>query len=152
MNNTGKGDSMGSKRYGSRGTIITSDKSTHITQTGSGSSNRRTSWGDVLSKKWENRMTRDPDSSEAHNIDAIRKHIILNKLNVSSQPRMERLKTALTHASEPKGASYKKARTLDQKRWDSYNLDTEIKYKEEYVPKRKNMNSQEFIDSYIPKK
>ena len=50
---------------------------------------------------------------------------------------MERLKTALTHSSEPRGASWEKARTLDQKRWDSYNLDTELKYKEEYVPKNR---------------
>mgnify|MGYP003153727604 CR=1 FL=1 len=112
--------------------------SSHTSKTGTGSSSRRTSWGDVLSKKWENRMMRDPESSEAQNIDAIRKHIILKKLNVTSQPRMERLKTALTHSYGASGeVSYQKARTLDQKRWDSYNLGTELKYKEEYVPKNR---------------
>ena len=126
---------MSNKRYGSRGSIITSGRTKHTSQTESGSSSRRTSWGDVLSKKWENRVMSDPVMGQ--NIDAIRKGIILRKLNVTSQPRMERLKTALTHASEPRGASYEKARTLDQKRWDSYNTGTELKYKEEYVPKRK---------------
>jgi len=103
------------KRYGSRGTILTSSKSTHTTRTGSGSSNRRTSWGDVLSKKWENRITgNNPDSVEAHNIDAIRKQIILNKLNVSSQGRMNRLKQALTQPYGSTGkVSYQKARSYD---------------------------------------
>lgn len=91
--------------------------------TGTGSSSRRSSWPDVLSKRWENRITgNDPDSIEAHNIDAIRKHIILKKLNVNTQPRMNRLKQALT---QPYGASgevsYQKARSYDDvldDRWD----------------------------------
>jgi len=140
------------KRYGSRGTILTSGKSTHTSQTGSGSSSRRTSWGDPLSKRWENRRMRDPESTAAQNIDANRKHYVLKTLGITNQGRMNRLKQALTHGYEPRDASWEKAKTLDQKRWDSYNLGTELKYKEEYVPKRKNMNSQEFIDSYIPKK
>jgi hypothetical protein len=125
------------KRYGSRGTIITTDRNTHTSQTGSGSSSRRTSYGDVLSKRWENRMMSDPESSEAHNIDAIRKHNVLQKLGITNQGRMNRLKTALTHGSEPRNASWAEAPTLDQKRWDSYNLGTEIKYKTEIVPKQK---------------
>ena len=127
------------KRYGSRGTIITTDRNTHTSQTGSGSSSRRTSYGDVLSKRWENRITgNNPDSIEAHNIDAIRKHIILNKLNVSSQGRMNRLKQALT---QPYGASgevsYQKAKSYEQKQWESYNTGTEMKYTKEYVPKNR---------------
>ena len=127
-----------SDRYGRRGSILTSGRTKHTSQTGSGSSSRRTSWGDVLSKKWENRMMRDPESSVAQNIDATRKHYVLNKLGITNQGRMERLKTALTHSYGASGeVSYQKARTMDQKRWDSYNLDTKLKYKEEYVPRKK---------------
>ena len=126
-----------SDRYGRRGSILTSGRTKHKSQTGSGSSSRRTSWGDVLSKKWENRMMRDPESSVAQNIDATRKHYVLNKLGITNQGRMNRLKQALTHGYEPRDASWEKAKTLDQKRWDSYNLDTELKYKEEYVPRKK---------------
>ena len=119
-----------SDRYGRRGSILTSGRTKHKSQTGSGSSSRRTSWGDVLSKKWENRMMRDPESSVAQNIDATRKHYVLNKLGITNQGRMERLKTALTHSYGASGeVSYQKARTMDQKRWDSYNLDTKLKYK-----------------------
>lgn len=39
-----------SDRYGRRGSILTSGRTKHTSQTGSGSSSRRTSWGDVLSK------------------------------------------------------------------------------------------------------
>ena len=110
------------KRYGSRGSILTSGRTKHKSQTGSGSSSRRTGYGDVLSKKWENRMKRDPESSEAHNTEQIRKHIILKKLNVTSQPRMERLKLALTHPYGRSGdVSYQKARTHDQRNWDEWN-------------------------------
>ena len=80
---------------------------------------------------------RDPESSVAQNIDATRKHYVLNKLGITNQGRMNRLKQALTHGYEPRDASWEKAKTLDQKRWDSYNLDTELKYKEEYVPRKK---------------
>ena len=73
---------MSDNRYGRRGTIITSGHTKHRSQTGTGSSSRRTDWGDFLSKKWENRMTRDPDSSEAHNIDAIRKHNVLQIMEI----------------------------------------------------------------------
>ena len=96
MNSTRKGDSMGSKRYGSRGTIITSDKSTHTSKTGSGSSSRRTSYGDPLSKKWENRTLRGEDW-RAGNIDAIRKGYVMHKLGITNQGRMDRVKLALTH-------------------------------------------------------
>ena len=121
---------MSNKRYGSRGSIITSGRTKHTSQTGSGSSSRRTGYGDVLSKKWENRMKRDPESSEAHNTDAIRKHIILNKLNVTSQARMERLKTALTHPYGRSGdVSYQKARTYDQRSWDEW--ETMVKRKKQ---------------------
>ena len=115
-------DGMSSpRRYGARGSgkTGTGRKSfdrggNYRNTTGTGSSSRRTDWGDVLSKKWENRMTRDPDSSEAHNIDAIRKHIILNKLNVNTQPRMNRLKQALTQPYGRSGdVSYQKARSYD---------------------------------------
>ena len=126
-----------SDRYGRRGSILTSGRTKHKSQTGSGSSSRRTSWGDVLSKKWENRMMRDPESSVAQNIDATRKHYVLNKLGITNQGRMNRLKQALTHGYEPRDASWEKAKTLDQKRWDSYNTGTELKYKEEYVPRKK---------------
>ena len=139
-------DGMSSpRRYGARGSgkTGTGRKSfdrggNYRNTTGTGSSSRRTDWGEVLSKKWENRMTRDPDSSEAHNIDAIRKHNVLQRLGITSQGRMNRLKQALTHSyGDSSDVSYKKAKTLDQKRWDSYNTGTELKYKEEYVPKRK---------------
>ena len=40
-----------SKRYGSRGTILTSGRNSHTSTTGEGSSCRRTSYGDVLSKR-----------------------------------------------------------------------------------------------------
>ena len=126
-----------SDRYGRRGSIITSGRTKHTSQTGSGSSSRTTSWGDPLSKRWENRRMRDPESSVAQNIDATRKHYVLNKLGITNQGRMNRLKQALTHGYEPRDASWEKAKTLDQKRWDSYNLDTELKYKEEYVPRKK---------------
>jgi hypothetical protein len=129
---------MSNKRYGSKGTIITSGSNSHKSQTGLGSSSRTTSWGDPLSKRWENRRMRNPESSAAQNIDANRKHYVLTRLGVTNQGKMNRLKQALTHGSEPmRGASYNDAKTLDQKRWDSYNLGTELKYKEEYVPKRK---------------
>ena len=129
---------MSNKRYGSRGSIITSDRTKHKSQTGSGSSSRTTSWGDPLSKRWENRRMRDPESSAAQNIDANRKHYVLKTLGITNQGRMNRLKQALTHSSgDSSDVSYQKARTLDQKRWDSYNTGTELKYKEEYVPKRK---------------
>ena len=84
------------KRYGSRGTIITSGISTHTSQTGSGSSSRRTSYGDPLSKKWENRTLRGEDW-RAGNIDAIRKGYVMHKLGITNQGRMDRVKLALTH-------------------------------------------------------
>ena len=120
----GKGTgSISKKRYGSRGSIITSGRTKHKSQTYEGSSSRTSSWPDVLSKRWENRITgNDPDSIEAHNIDAIRKHIILKKLNVNTQPRMNRLKQALT---QPYGASgevsYQKAKSYDDVLDDAWN-------------------------------
>ena len=129
------------KRYGSRGTIITTDRNTHTSQTGSGSSSRRTSYGDPLSKKWENRTMRDPESSAAQNIDAVRKSYVMHTLGVTTQGRMDRLKQALTHPSgSNRDVSYQKARSYD----DVLN--------DQWEERRKNMNSQEFIDSHIPKK
>ena len=40
---------------------------------------------------------RNPDSGEAHNIDKIRKHYVMNKLGITNQGRMDRLKLALTN-------------------------------------------------------
>ena len=117
---------MSNKRYGSRGSIITSGSNSHKSQTESGSSSRRTGYGDFLSKKWENRMKRDPESSEAQNTDAIRKHNVLQKLNVTSQARMGRLKQALTHPyGNSSDVSYQKAPTYGERQWKEW--DEEIK-------------------------
>ena len=70
--------------------------SSHTSQTGTGSSSRRTSYGDPLSKKWENRTLRGEDW-RAHNIDAIRKGYVMHKLGITNQGRMDRVKLALTH-------------------------------------------------------
>ena len=104
-------------RYGRRGSIITSGRTKHKSQTNEGSSSRTTSFPDVLSKRWENRITgNDPDSLEAHNIDAIRKSIILKKLNVNTQSKMNRLKQALTHPHGSTGeVSYQKAKSYKEK-------------------------------------
>lgn len=90
------------RRYGARGSGKrgTSRKSfdrggNYTSPTGSGSSSRRTSYPDFLSKRWENRVMRDPVMG--HNIDAIRKGYALGKLGVNTQARMDRLKLALTH-------------------------------------------------------
>lgn len=91
-----------SDRYGSRGTILTSGRTKHKSQTFDGSSNRTTSLGDSLSKRWENRIMRNPDSVEAQNIDKIRKHYAMKRLGITSQARMDRLKLALTN---PYGSS-----------------------------------------------
>jgi len=120
----GKSRSYGASGSGKRGNSRKSfDRGgNYRNTTGTGSSSRRTSTGDVLSKRWENMMTRDPDSAEAHNIDAIRKHIILNKLDVTSQPRMNRLKQALTQPYGRSGeVSYQKAKSYDDvidERWE----------------------------------
>jgi len=111
------------KRYGSRGTIKTSSRksSGYTPKTGTGSSSRRTSWGDFLSKKHENRKMRHPESSGAQNIQANRKYSILRTLNITSQARMDRLKTALTHPMEFGKGSWKDAKTYDDvidERWE----------------------------------
>jgi len=112
------------KRYGARGSAkktYQTSSSGDTNKTGSGSSSRRTSYPDVLSKRWENRMTRDPDSSEAHNIDAIRKGIILRRLGVNTQARMTRLKTALTHPyGRSRAVSYEKAPTYGERQWQRW--------------------------------
>jgi hypothetical protein len=84
------------KRYGSRGTILTSGHTKHKSQTGSGSSSRRTSYGDPLSKKWENRTMRR-GGGRADNIDAVRKSYVMHTLGITTQGRMDRLKLALTN-------------------------------------------------------
>ena len=103
------------KRYGARGsakkTYQTSSSNTN--KTGSGSSSRRTGYGDFLSKKHENRKMRDPESSGAQNINANRKYSILRTLNITSQARMDRLKQALTHPMEFGEGSYEDAKTYD---------------------------------------
>ena len=114
-------DGMSSpRRYGARGSgkTGTGRKSfdrggNYRNTTGTGSSSRRTDWGDVLSKKHENRKMRDPESSGAQNIHANRKYSILRTLNITSQARMDRLKQALTHPMEFGEGSYEDAKTYD---------------------------------------
>ena len=112
---------MSNKRYGSRGSIITSGSNSHKSQTGLGSSSRTTGYGDFLSKRYENRKMRDPESSGAQNIDANRKYSVLRTLGITSQGRMDRLKQALTYPMEFGKGSYKDAKTYDDvidKRWE----------------------------------